>query len=103
MQYVIDGLPITDNRSPSFAPEIDADDVHAMSILTGGYPAEYGRKLGGVIEMVTSGEARQGLHGSLVASGGSFGTASGYATTQYGWGSNTASISASLEIGRAHV
>lgn len=96
MQYVIDGLPITDNRSPSFAPEIDADDVHAMSILTGGYPAEYGRKLGGVIEMVTSGEARQGLHGSLVASGGSFGTASGYATTQYGWGSNTASISASL-------
>ena len=96
VQYVVDGLPITDNRSPSFAPEIDADDVHAISILTGGYPAEYGRKLGGVIEVVTSGEARQGLHGSLVASGGSFGTASGYATTQYGWGRNTASVSASL-------
>ena len=25
-----------------------------MSLLTGGYPAEYGRKLGGVIEVVTS-------------------------------------------------
>jgi hypothetical protein len=46
VQYVIDGLPITDNRSPAFAPELDADDVHAMTILTGGYPAEYGRKLG---------------------------------------------------------
>ena len=38
-QYVVDGLPLTDNRSPAFAPELDADDVHAMSILTGGYPA----------------------------------------------------------------
>ena len=27
-QYVVDGLPMTDNRSPAFAPEIDADDVH---------------------------------------------------------------------------
>jgi hypothetical protein len=96
VQYVVDGLPITDNRSPSFAPGIDADDVHAMSILTGGYPAEYGRKLGGVIEVVTSGEACHGLHGSLVASGGSFGTVSGYGMSQYGWGRNTASVSANL-------
>ena len=63
VQYVVDGLPITDNRSPSFAPELDADGVHSMSILTGGYPAEYGRKLGGVIEVVTAANPRQGLHG----------------------------------------
>src|SRR3989475_7169747 len=61
-QYVVDGLPLTDNRSPAFASEIDADDVHAMTILTGGYPAEYGRKLGGVIEVVTAGSARRGFH-----------------------------------------
>src|SRR5229473_1559221 len=96
VQYVVDGLPITDNRSPSFAPEIEADDVHSMSILTGGYPAEYGRKLGGVIEVVTAGDARQGFHGSLVASGGSFGTASGYAMSQYGWGRSTLGVSANL-------
>jgi TonB-dependent receptor-like protein/carboxypeptidase family protein len=96
VQYVVDGLPITDNRSPSFAPEIEADDVHSMSILTGGYPAEYGRKLGGVIEVVTAGDARQGFHGSLVASGGSLGTASGYAMSQYGWGRSTLSVSANL-------
>lgn len=96
VQYVVDGLPITDNRSPSFAPEIDADDVHSMSILTGGYPAEYGRKLGGVIEVVTAGDIRRGLHGSVVASAGSFGTANGYVTTQYGWGRNTVSGSANL-------
>ena len=77
VQYVVDGLPVTDNRSPSFAPELDADDVHSMSILTGGYPAEYGRKLGGVIEVVTAANPREGVHGSAVASVGSFATASG--------------------------
>jgi len=58
-QYVVDGLPLTDNRSPVFAPELGADDVQAMTILTGGYPAEYGRKLGGVIEIVTNDRAFQ--------------------------------------------
>src|SRR5262245_61895002 len=67
-QYVVDGLPLTDNRSPAFAPELEADDVHAMTVLTAGYPAEYGRKLGGVIEVVTSASARQGLHGTAAGS-----------------------------------
>src|SRR5579872_3881040 len=86
VQYVVDGLPVTDSRSPSFAPELDPDEVHAMSILTGGYPAEYGRKLGGVIEVVTAANPRQGLHGSAAATGGSFATAGGDAAAQYGWG-----------------
>jgi outer membrane cobalamin receptor len=96
VQYVVDGLPITDNRSPSFAPEVNADDVHAMSILTGGYPAEYGRKLGGVIEVVTTGEPKRGARSSVVASAGSFGTASGYGSTQYGWTRGTAGISGNV-------
>jgi len=76
-QYVIDGLPLTDNRSPAFAPELDADVVERMKVLTGGYPAEYGRKLGGVIEVVTAGALQQGLRAALAASAGSFSTATG--------------------------
>lgn len=95
-QYVVDGLPLTDNRSPAFAPEIDADDVHAMNILTGGYPAEYGRKLGGVIEVVTAGAARRGLHGSLAASAGGFSTKAGDTVGEYGWQRTTLSVSAGL-------
>jgi outer membrane cobalamin receptor len=95
VQYVIDGLPITDNRSPAFAPELDADDVHGMTILTGGYPAEYGRKLGGVIEVVTAANPRSGLHGSAVASVGSFATATGGAAVQYGWSDTLVGISGS--------
>src|SRR6516225_3170691 len=95
VQYVVDGLPVTDNRSPSFAPEFDADDVHSMSILTGGYPAEYGRKLGGVIEVVTAANPREGVHGSAVASVGSFATATGGGAVQYGWSRTLVGISGS--------
>jgi hypothetical protein len=50
VQYVFDGLPLTQNRSPAFAPEFDSDDVESMRVLTASFPAEYGRKLGGVVE-----------------------------------------------------
>jgi outer membrane receptor for ferrienterochelin and colicin len=82
-QYVIDGLPLTDNRSPAFAPELDADDVHGMNVLTGGYPAEYGRKLGGVIEVVTEGAVPHGFHGSAAGALGSFNTKDGDANVGY--------------------
>jgi len=95
VQYVVDGLPITDNRSPSFAPELDADSVRSMSILTGGYPAEYGRKLGGVIEVVTAANPRQGLRGSATGSVGSFATVTGSAIAQYGWSRTLVGISGS--------
>lgn len=92
-QYVIDGVPLTDNRSPSVAPQIEADDVESMSILTATLPAEYGRKLGGVVEVSTLQNTSQGFHGRVVASGGSFGTAAGYLMMHYGWGKNTLGVS----------
>jgi outer membrane cobalamin receptor len=95
VQYVVDGIPLTDNRSPAYAAEFDVDDVQEMSVMTAGYPAEYGRKLGGVIEVETARDPRQGFHGRAVASGGSFDTASGYAEGQYGWKSTTLTLSMS--------
>jgi hypothetical protein len=85
----VDGIPLTDNRSPSFGPEIEADDVQSMSIYTAGIPAEYGRKMGGVVELNTLQDSQPGLHGELVLSGGSFATAGAFARGQYGWGKNT--------------
>src|ERR1700737_3230267 len=77
-QFVLDGVPLTDNRSPSFGTEIEADDVQSLSIYTANIPAEYGRKLGGVIELVTAKDPRLGFHGKAVLSGGSFGTGNAY-------------------------
>jgi hypothetical protein len=95
-QYVIDGLPLTDSRSPAFASQVDADDVHSMNILTGGYPAEYGRKLGGVIEVVTAGRVRPGFHGSLAASAASFSTKTGDVIGEYGRPRTTFMVSAGV-------
>ena len=59
-QFVVDGVPLQDNRSPSFGNEIEADDVQSISIYTAGIPAEYGRKMGGVVEVNTHSRFRSG-------------------------------------------
>jgi outer membrane cobalamin receptor len=97
-QIVVDGIPLTDNRSPSFGPEIEADDVQSMSIYTANFPAEYGRKMGGVVEVNTAHDARDGLHGQVVLSGGSFRTGGAFAQAQYQWGKNTLGVSASGDM-----
>src|ERR1700678_4230875 len=94
-QFVVDGVPLQDNRSPSFGNEIEAADVQSMSIYTAGIPAEYGRKMGGVVELNTLQDAQSGLHGELALSGGSFATAGAFAKGMYGWGKNTLGGSAS--------
>jgi len=93
-QFVIDGIPLMDNRSPSFGPEIEADDVESMSIYTAGFPAEYGRKLGGVVEINTQQNTQAGFHGQAVLSGGSFDTAGAFVQAQDVWGKNTVGFSA---------
>ncbi len=94
-QFVIDGIPLTDNRSPSFGPEIEADDLTSISIYTAGIPAEYGRKLGGVVELNTQRDRSAGLHGQLDLAGGTYETADGYGQMQEVWGKNVAVVSAS--------
>ena len=94
-QFVVDGIPLTDNRSPSFGPEIEADDVQSMSIYTAGIPAEYGRKMGGVVELNTFQDSQAGFHGQVVLSGGSFDSAGSFAQGQCAWGKNTLGASAS--------
>lgn len=97
-QFVMDGIPLTDNRSPSFGPETEADDVQSMGIYTAGIPAEYGRKMGGIIEVNTMEDSQPGFHGQVALSGGSFDTAGAFARGQYVWGKNTFGISASGDM-----
>ncbi len=97
VQYVIDGIPLTDNRSAAYVADLDTESVQEMSVMTAGYPAEFGRKLGGVVEVDTARDARQGFHGRAAGTGGSFQTAGGYAEGQYGWGANTLTMSGAAE------
>ena len=43
-----------------------------MTIFTAGFPAEYGRKMGGVVEVNTLRDPQPGFHGQVVLSGGSY-------------------------------
>jgi hypothetical protein len=97
-QFVVDGIPLTDNRSPSFGPEIEADDVDSLTIYTAGIPAEYGRKMGGVVEVNTLRDTQQAdgnLRGDVILSGGSFDTAGAFARLQDTVGKNTFGVSGS--------
>jgi len=93
VQYVFDGLPLTQNRSPAFAPAFDADEVESMRVLTASFPAEYGRKLGGIVEVTTTKDVPGGLHGQFDLEGGSFSAVTGSATVSYSAGKNRFSAS----------
>jgi outer membrane receptor for Fe3+-dicitrate len=95
-QFVVDGIPLTDNRSPSFGPEpAEVDDVESLTIYTAGIPAEFGRKMGGVVEVNTLKNEDPGFHGQLSLFGGSYDTAGINTQDQYTWNKNTFGLSAS--------
>jgi hypothetical protein len=83
VQYVLDGFPILNNRSPGFAPPLEAEDVEELSVMTGAYPAEYGRKLGGIIEVQTEQAVQSGAHGSAQLEAASSDTLHGYLSAGY--------------------
>jgi hypothetical protein len=98
-QFVVDGIPLTDNRSPSFGPEpAGADDVESLTIYTAGIPAEFGRKMGGVVEVNTLRNDDPGFHGQLTLFGGTYDTAGISTQDQYTWKGNTLGISASGDM-----
>ena len=83
VQFVVDGQPQTQNRSPAFAPDMDSEVVESLRVLTAGYPAEFGRKLGGIVEITTDKNVTRGWHGDLDAAGGSFDQLNGSAGLSY--------------------
>jgi hypothetical protein len=98
-QFVVDGIPLTDNRSPSFGPEpADADDLESLTIYTAGIPAEFGRKMGGVVEVNTLTKEDPGFHGELTLFGGTYDTGGINTQDQYTWKGNTLGVSASGDM-----
>ena len=83
-QYVVDGMPLYDNRSIAFAPAFENSEFEAVSVLTAGIPAEYGRRLGGVIALDTRRTGRRGHRSEIGLQGGSFDTAIGSFSHRYG-------------------
>jgi hypothetical protein len=97
-QYLIDGIPLMDNRSPAFTSDLDVDTVQVLRVMTASYPAEYGRKLGGVVDVVTRAAGAQGIHGNGAMYGGSDRTLGG--SGAFGARRGRYGISAGADVGR---
>lgn len=74
VQYVVDGVPITDNLSAIFSTSLDARTLRTVEVMTGGIPAEFGDKLAGIINVNTRSGLETPTQGGLTFSGGSFST-----------------------------
>jgi hypothetical protein len=74
VQYVVDGIPITDNMSAIFSTSLDARTLRTVEVMTGGIPAEFGDKLAGVINVNTRSGLETPTQGGVTFSGGSFST-----------------------------
>ena len=88
---VIDGQPIGDQVGISFSNSLDPAVVENIEIITGGFPAEYGEKAYGVINLTTrSGLGTNGVKGDVSFGAARFGTFEGAAgvgggTSRFGW------------------
>ncbi len=74
VQYVVDGVPITDNLSAIFSTSLDARTLRTVEVLTGGIAAEFGDKLAGVVNVNTRSGLETPTQGGVSFSGGSFST-----------------------------
>jgi hypothetical protein len=92
VQYVVDGVPLYDNRSPAFAQSFNIEEFQSLSVRTAGYPAEFGLKLGGVIEAASDQDAHPGLHGMASFQGGSFDNRAGFLSIGYTHSATSVSV-----------
>ena len=88
--FSIDGQPITDQQSKVFSNQLPSNAVQSLEVISGAPPAEFGGKTSVVIQVTTrSGQGVTHPTGSVKASYGTFGSATGSADLSYGgqnWG-----------------
>src|SRR5215471_5603650 len=93
VQYVVDGVPLYDNRSPAFGQSVNIEEFESLNVRTSGYPAEFGLKLGGVIETASDQDFHPGLHGTASFQDGSFNNTGGYLSLRYSRGRTSFGVS----------
>ena len=88
--FNIDGENITDQQSKVFSNQIPSNSVQSIEVIDGAPPAEYGGKTSLIIQVTTrSGQGVTKPTGSISASYGTFGSATGSVDLAYGgekWG-----------------
>jgi len=61
----VNGVSFYDNPHQLFTPGLSPDVVQSMNVITGGFPAEFGNRFGGILDIVTRTGFDAGGHGTL--------------------------------------
>lgn len=68
----INGVSFIDNPHQYFAPGLDPGAIQSFSVITGGFPAEYSQRFGGVIDAVTRSGFDSNGHGAITLGASTF-------------------------------
>ena len=72
VQYVVDGVPITENMAGVFSTALSAGNMRSTEVITGNVAAEYGDKVAAVVNVNTKSGLEMPWSGSVSLNGGSF-------------------------------
>jgi outer membrane receptor protein involved in Fe transport len=67
---LINGVSFWENAHSLFSSGLSPDIIETANVMTGAFPAEYGNRFGGVVDIVTKSGMRMDHRGSVVVSGG---------------------------------
>jgi outer membrane receptor protein involved in Fe transport len=67
----INGVQFWENAHAVFSPGLGIDYIESINVMTGGFPAEYGNRFGGILDVVTKSGSTLGRRGSFALGAGS--------------------------------
>jgi len=79
-QFVVDGQTISDQTGITFSNSIDPGIAQSLEVVYGNVPAEYGEKIGTVVNLATKSGLGTPFHGDLYGGGARFATYEGGAS-----------------------
>lgn len=68
----INGVSFFDNPHQLFTPGLSPDVIQSVNVITGGFPAEFGNRFGGILDIVTRSGFDANNHGSVTIGAGTY-------------------------------
>ena len=68
----LNGVSFFDNPHQLFTPGLSPDIIQSVNVITGGFPAEFGNRFGGILDIVTRSGFDANGHGGATVGAGTF-------------------------------